>query len=381
MLAPFGTLDGYKLGWFFQEAMERLRFLQCINKEDGTSCELAGYEINKLLKEQGNLEERYSELLKIRGTLKGLSNKRKLEECQKEVEEVALALKESTRKLGRLFRENPDLKKEAEKVVNERIHLVTKMGNVIGPLQGVTPTFLPAQADLIGELDDQDLLRQLILKEKGLLSEIKQLHALMKAEEQLYQGEIQEKQLNVQSRKEQLERGRSDAEIEIRNLREHLNAVNGTQKRLNDQKITNLEQQIEKIREKRAVEAQVSEKITAHLREKESERKEEITTWNNRIEETRAAKQEEIDRLNDIKTRRLEELKKLKDEYDIRSGNRMEKEKKQLEREESKRVRLEGEEKLDEAVKNIQEKYRAWKAAGGAVKKKKKKGGKKKGKK
>lgn len=379
MQNSFGSLDSYKLSWLLQETVERLRFLACVNKEDETSSELAGYEINKLMVEQNKLEERYAELLKVRGTLKGISNKRKLEEIQKEVEEVAHALKESTRKLGRLFRENPDLKKEADKVANERVNLVAKMGNVLAPLQTATPTFLPAQSELITELDEQDALRQLILKEKGLLSDIKQLHAVLKNEEQLYQNEIQEKQANVQTRKEQLEKGRTDAEIEIKNLVEEVNADRGTQKRLQDQRITDLEQQIDKIKERKAVEVQVFQKIAVFLREKENQKKEEIQLWNTKLEDMRAAKQQEIDQLNDVKTKAYEELKKLKDEYELRNGNRVEREKKQLERVELKKKKLEAEEKLDDAVKRIQENYKRWKDAGGVVKKKK--GKKKKAKK
>lgn len=379
MQHSFGSLDSYKLGWLLQETVERLHFLASVNREDETSSELAGYEINKLMVEQNKLEERYAELLKVRGTLKGISNKRKLEEIQTEVEEVAHALKESTRKLGRLFRENPDLKKEADKVANERVQLVAKLGNILAPLQTATPTFLPAQAELITELDEQDALRQLILKEKGLLSDIKQLHAVLKNEEQLYQNEIQEKQANVQTRKEQLEKGRTDAEIEIKNLVEEVNADKGTQKRQQDQRITDLDQQIDKIKERKAVEIQVFQKIAVFLREKENQKKEEIQLWNTKLEDMRAAKQQEIDQLNDVKAKAYEELRKLKEEYELRNGNRVDREKKQLERVEEKKKKLAAEEKLDDAVKRIQENYRRWKDAGGVVKKKK--GKKKKAKK
>jgi len=382
MQSAFASLDGQKLSWLLTETIDRLRFLQCINKEDDTSSELAGYEINKLLNEQMKLEERYAELLKVRGTLKGISNKRKLEEIQKEVEEVAIALKESTKKLGRLFRENPDLKKEAEKVANERVQLVAKLGNVLQPLQANIPTFLPCQADLITELDDQDSLRQLILKEKGLLGEIKQLHATLKGEEQLYQNEINEKQANVQTRKESLEKARSDTEIDLKNAREAAEAEKGKNKRLQDQKITDYEQEIERIKERKATETQVFQKIASFLKQKENLKKEEIQTWNNRFEDTKNDKQEQIDKLNDYKSKALEELRKLREEYEMRHGNRVEKEKKVIAKEEEKKKNLEEGERLDDAIKRIQENYRVWKAAGGTVKKKKgKKGGKKKGKK
>jgi len=375
------SIDGYKLSFILSEGLERLRFLLCVNKEDDTSSELAGYEINKLLLEQGNLEEKYAELLKVRGTLKGISNKAKLEAVQKEIEELAFALKDSTKKLGRLFRENPDLKKEAEKVGNERVHLVSKLGNVITSLQVTTPALIPTQNDIIAELEDQDALRQLTLKEKGLLSDIKQLHTLLKNEEVIYQNDVAEKQLNVQTLKRSLEEGRGDAEVEVKNVNEGVYADIGTAKRLNDHAVTDLEQKIEKIKEKKEVEVDVFRKIVSFLKDKETQKREEIQEWNTKLENTRDQKQQEIDRLTDIKTKREEDLKKLKEEFERRNNRRLEKEQKYLNREDEKRRARDEEEKLDEAVKAIQERYRAWKEAGGTVKKKKgKKGGKAKAK-
>jgi len=306
-----------------------------------------------------------------------LINKRKLEDIQKEVEEVAHALKESTKKLGRLFRENPDLKKEAEKVASERVQLVAKLGGVLGVLQIPTPSFLTCQTELIAELDDQDALRQLILKEKKLLTDIKELHASLRNEEQSYQNEIQERQSNTQTRKETLEKGRGDSQIELKNLEEEVNADTGTKKRQQDQRIADLEQQIEKLREKKAVETQVFQKIASFLKDKENQKKEEIQEWNAKSESMQATKQEEIDKLNNIKNKANEELRKLKEEYEKKNSHRIEKERKHLEREEEKRKREEEEERLDNAVKKIQENYRAWKDAGGTVKKGKKKGKKK----
>jgi len=100
--------------------------------------------------------------------------------------------------------------------------------------------------------------------------------------------------------------------------------------------------------------------------------------WNSRFEDTKNSKQEQIDKLLDYKSKALEELRKLKEEYDMRHGNRVEKEKKQIAKEEDKARKLEEDERLDDAIKRIQENYRVWKANGGTVKKKKKKGGKKK---
>jgi len=53
---------------------------------------------------------------------------------------VAGDLRESTKKLGRLFRENPDLASDAAKIKDERMELIEKIEGFIGTLNGGTFT-------------------------------------------------------------------------------------------------------------------------------------------------------------------------------------------------------------------------------------------------
>ena len=197
MQNQFGALDCIKLTWLLDDANRKLNFLSKINKEDDASSELAGYEINKLLTKQVQLENEYAELLQVRATLKGISNKRKLDQVQKEIQEVAHQLKESTKKLGRLFRENPDLASDAREIDEERKLLISKLEGVTSYL--LSGSFTSFQTEMINELEDQDSLRKLIIQEKQLINDIKQLHLQWKNENQEYQNEINEKQADRKS--------------------------------------------------------------------------------------------------------------------------------------------------------------------------------------
>ncbi|RYE38232.1 MAG: penicillin-binding protein, partial [Sphingobacteriales bacterium] len=123
------------------------------------------------------------------------------------------------------------------------------VGTVTGHLQLQNPNIPNCQVELIKELEEQDSLRQQILKEKALLADIKSLHAQFKAEELAYQNEQSEKQANLQTRKETLEKARSDAEVEKKNKKEEVQADLGTKARLQDQRIDDLEKHIEKLKE------------------------------------------------------------------------------------------------------------------------------------
>jgi len=73
-------------------------------------------EISRVMTEQRQLEDQYAILIQRRSELKGLSNKKELEETKVEIEEVAKKLKESTRTLCRVLKDNPDVEGNQKKI-------------------------------------------------------------------------------------------------------------------------------------------------------------------------------------------------------------------------------------------------------------------------
>jgi hypothetical protein len=109
-------LEKWKILALLKEGEDKLTLLGNINQSEDNSSELAGFEINKLLSEQAKLEQLYKTLVSSRGTLKGLSNKQKLLKVQRHIEDVAQSLKENTKKLCRLFKENKNINLDIDKV-------------------------------------------------------------------------------------------------------------------------------------------------------------------------------------------------------------------------------------------------------------------------
>jgi len=380
MQTSFAPIDHLKVSWLLEEAIQKLLFLSKIIKEDGTSSELAGYEINKLLSEQGRLEETYAELLKVRTTLKGISNKRKLEEIQKEIHQIAHALKENTKKLGRLFRENPSFEKDAEKVSNEKAELVEKLESIINA-HSQNFSIVSLQTNLIDDLEAQDSLRKLSLKEKSLLYDIKQLHAAWKKEEEEYQNITGEKQAHIQKMKEELAREKASAGMETKYKANELEAFEGTLTRIQSQRLIDLQKKIEECESKKLIENQAFNKIRIFLKNKEEQNKVNIQEWSEKSEGRRTELEAKIEELSTRKEKALGLLEKLKEDFDERDKARKEKERISIEKEAEKQSKLDHELKVEEAVRAIQEKYIEWKEAGGTVKKTKKgaKSSKKKG--
>lgn len=380
MQTSFNPIDHFRVTWVLEDALKKLCFLSKISREDGTSSELAEYEITKTLSEQARLEANYTDLLRVRSTLKGISNKRKLEEIQVEIQDAAHSLKENTKKLGRLFRENPSFEKDAEKVNNQKAELIEKLENIINSSyqQFSLPTL---QTGLIDELEIQDHLRKQSLKEQGLVQDIKQLHALCKKEEEDYQNIMTEKQAHIQQQKENLSRHQADAVMERKYMESDLIAREGTIQRLQNQKITNLHKEIEDVDTKKKVEILAFSKIKEFLKNKEDETKERINEWNTKFEENKEILDLKVDTLLQQKEKALAKLAKLKEQFEVQDNIRKETEKKRLEKEEAIKKREEEEKKMEEAIQAIQDRFQEWKEKGGTVKKPKKSKSKKAGKK
>lgn len=371
MQGTFAALDHFKLNWVLEEAGQKLQFLSKISKEDGLSSELAGYEINKLLSEQARLEENYAELLRVRSTLTGISNKRKLELTQSQIQEVAHALKENTKLLGRLFRENPSFEKDAERVRSEKAELVERLENVVGASYQ-TFSLSTIQTGLIEDLESQDFLRKQIVREKTLVNDIKMLHNNLKKEEEEYQNIVVEKQAHMQRQKENLARERANAEVEGSYTESEILAKEGTNHRIQKQTLTDLQANIEEVQNKKKMEVQAFNKIRDFLTRQQDQTKIKIDDWNTKVNGVRVELDTKLDNLRNEKAKALAKLEKLKEEFDVRDNNRKEKEKIVIQKDEEKQRKIEEEENLDNAVKAIQEQYRAWKEAGGVFKKPKK---------
>jgi hypothetical protein len=78
--------------------------------------EMMSEEVSRVMTEQRELEMKYARLIANRSMLKGLSNKDALHNTKKEILMVAKNLKESTKTLCRVLKENPDVDGNRRKI-------------------------------------------------------------------------------------------------------------------------------------------------------------------------------------------------------------------------------------------------------------------------
>ena len=114
------------------EAVEKLGFLGSITPDvlqhrDELS-RFVGDEISRIIFDQKNLELKYEDLIRERGEMKGLANKMRYKEVQGEISEVSRQLRESTTKLCKNLKDNPNISGNLIKIQREREDLIQVRG-------------------------------------------------------------------------------------------------------------------------------------------------------------------------------------------------------------------------------------------------------------
>ena len=176
----------------------------------------------------------------------------------------------------------------------------------------------------------------------------------------------------MQRQKENFAREKANAEVEGSYKESEILAKEGTNHRIQRQQLTDLQTTIEEVQTKKHIEVQAFNKIRDFLTRQQDQTKGKIEEWSTKVNDVRVELDNKIENLSLEKTKALAKLEKLKEEFGVRDNVRLEKEKNSLLKDEEKRKKIEDENNLENAIKAIQEQYRAWKEAGGVFKKPKK---------
>lgn len=114
-------------------------------------------EISRVMGEQRALERQYASLIQRRGELKGLSKKNELEHTKQEIITVSKQLKDSTRALCRVLKDNPDVSGNLVKIKNDKGELTRVLTDLLEELKELTysnyKNYVVSELDAQGELD------------------------------------------------------------------------------------------------------------------------------------------------------------------------------------------------------------------------------------
>ena len=168
------ALETFKLDIVVEETIEKLDFLDTLKSNMGQEMsEMMSEEISRVMTEQRNLEIKYATLSQKRSQLKGLKNKAELQQVIEDIKDTARDLKESTKALCRVLKDNPDIPGNQSKIRDDRIDLKILLARLVDEIKDLS--FAKFRSTVREGLESSDKLKKLKDDEKKTQHEIKSI--------------------------------------------------------------------------------------------------------------------------------------------------------------------------------------------------------------
>ncbi|RHY85290.1 hypothetical protein DYB26_002909 [Aphanomyces astaci] len=381
-------IEATRASAIIEETIEKLSFLGSITPDilqhREELSQVVGDEISRIIQDQRRLEAKYESLISQRSVLKGLANKSKFKENQREIQEVSRALRESTRSLCRNLKDNPNFGGNLLKIQYERQALVDLLDETKRELKMCTYDSLVTY--VTEGKNAADKAADLIETEKEAVEEVRRLTTELAREKMEHTRDVAEQKAAIALLKEQLLQVKSKTQIDIRYARNEAKAKTASTSRLYQQLIAEQRDKISVLATQCDTETRVHDETVTFLRGKHERLTHEFTYWTDKYESDVAAKQKELARLTDERAANLIKLEGLQKRWveEVELQKNKETEKRRLK--ELDLLKRDEEKKQLIAIRKIQIAYRTHKALldekkNAADTGKKKKGGKKGGKK
>ncbi|OQR92126.1 hypothetical protein ACHHYP_04079 [Achlya hypogyna] len=351
-----------------EETIEKLSFLGSITPDilqhREELSQVVGDEISRIIQEQRRLEAKYESLISQRSVLKGLANKSKFKENQRDIQE-----------------DNPNFGGNLMKIQYERQALIDLLTETTRELRAGAydslVTFVTEGKHAAERATD------LIETEKEATEEVKRLTQELAREKVEHTREIADQKSAIAQLKEQLLQVKSKTQIDIRYARNEAKAKTASTARLYQQLITEERAKIDVLTRECDTEARVHSETVAFLKAKHESLHKDFTHWSQKYDKDMAEKQQELAKLTEQRNANAAKLEGLQKRWleEVELQKTKENEKRRLR--ELQVLRREEEKKQVIAARKIQAAYRAHKVVLDEKKKlaeaskKKKKGGKK----
>lgn len=321
-MKPTVRIDSFKLEFCLHDALDKIAFLGKISQSEDNSSELAGFEINKLMREQTKLEADYAKLIKTRSNLKGISNREEHKKVEDEISSVSRSLKENTKKLCRLFKENTNLDNDNEKVQKERVELMDRLGRLLDDIQkNNLDKFIDT---LILELGDQNKLADLMKKDKELNLKIKETRTKIAEETKEYEDLKKEKRSTIHSLKNEVSKAQTQTHAKLKYEKKVIETRLATNKRINTQKLREIQKEKDEVADLQRREEAVYNKMSNFFETEKDQYDHKFSELDNlRREKEREMKREKFKLDIDIKRNReiIEKFKKqIEEEKQIKAA-------------------------------------------------------------
>lgn len=377
MEKPIKPHEAFRIQALLKDILKKLNFLGKVmqmskSKEKDDTTEIMGDEISRIISEQRQLEQRYAELVKTRSNLTGISNKKKFEEIKLQIKDVANALRDNTKHLCRVLKDNPNVQDNMVKIEKDRQQLSNALLGLKDDL--INLNYHTFAYNITEQLQFQDLLHKKRQLEKETSLNVKTLAEDYKREYQDYMTESKEAQQDIQKLRDDVAQQKISQAFRTKYQEKDLDASYISELRNRQEQETDFLNEIKSLEKSIATEKEVNKRIEKFM----AEGREKITRDN---EEWKTKKEKDVKELilkiNNISEKKDKAKQKMEAFYlEMEQDKRriQEREKEEKERETRLKQEKEDNERKTAACEVIAREYLKYKEL--TVKTKGKKGGK-----
>lgn len=316
-LNKLSEVEAFRAQVLLEEALRKLSFLTSISSSASVHgdelAQFMGDEISRIIQEQRDLERKYEELIAARGQLKGLCNKAKFMDTQKEIQDVAHKLKESNKSLCRNLKENPNVQGNLQKMQAERSQVQEWLEETKTDLMDMSFQNLVAKVE--AERREQERLSEVKKKEQKNSQAVKDLEAELQRERADHEKETKIANQEIKELKEELQKNKTISDIEFKFEEKKLRAREQALLRIHAQMEKKLIEELDRLLEAQEMETAVHERAHAFLDDRIQHLQDHEKEVDNRtvelemLRERRTSVQEELQRLDQLRAKEAEDYK------------------------------------------------------------------------
>jgi hypothetical protein len=311
-MSKLTPVEALRIQVLLDVALRKLEFLSSISQGTGSELtEFMGDEISRIIQEQRDLEKKYEELIALRSTLTGLSNKTKLKEVQAEILDVSHKLRESNKSLCRNLKENPNVQENLQKMQDERKRVQQWLEDLRTELDECSFQLLMTKVD--EERKDQELLHEVKKKEREATGTVRSLETDLQKEYSEHEKESKQGTDEIKKLKEELQELKTRSAIETSFLEKKLRAKENATLRIFAQKEKALQEEYDHLKRMIHLEESVHEKIDEFMTHRLEELGVQTDQWKERAEREIQEMIDKRDKLREDRGKGLEERNKKED--------------------------------------------------------------------
>lgn len=280
-LNKLSEVEAFRAQVLLEEALKKLHFLTSISSSASVHgdelTQFMGDEISRIIQEQRDLEKKYEDLIGQRGQLKGLCNKQKYTDTQREIQEVAHRLKESNRSLCRNLKENPNVQGNLLKMQAERAQVQEWLEETRTDLAETSFANLVAKVE--AEKRAQERLSEVKRREREASANVKQLEAELQREIAENDKETKLANQEIKELKEELQKSKTISDIEFKFEEKKLRAREQALLRVHAQIEKKSHEDLKALEGAEEMEQTVHERAHNYLNEKLNDLQEKREMW------------------------------------------------------------------------------------------------------